>query len=142
MENENIIRILEKHNLKVTPQRTAVLELIMNVDTHPTAEEIANQIKDTYPNMSIGTIYKILDKFAASGIIEKMNTNNGIMRYDAVKEKHYHLYSLNSERIDDYYDSELRKLLDNYFKNKKFPNFKMKDLQLQIIGEFTNDKTK
>ena len=70
-----------------------------------------------------------------------MNTNNGIMRYDAVKEKHYHLYSLNSERIDDYYDSELRKLLDNYFKNKKFPNFKMKDLQLQIIGEFTNDKT-
>lgn len=141
MENKNIIRILEDHDLKVTPQRTAVLEIIMNLDIHPTVEVIAKQLKDSYPNMPVATIYKILDKFVTVGILEKVNTDNGIMRYDAVKENHHHLYSPDSERIEDYYDAELRKILDDYLKKKKIPNFKIKDFKVQIIGEFTNDKT-
>ncbi len=141
MENKNIIRILEDHDLKVTPQRTAVLEIIMNLDIHPTVEVIAKQLKDSYPNMPVATIYKILDKFVTVGILEKVNTDNGIMRYDAVKENHHHLYAPDSERIEDYYDAELRKILDDYLKKKKIPNFKIKDFKVQIIGEFTNDKT-
>lgn len=141
MENKNIIRILEDHDLKVTPQRTAVLEIIMNLDIHPTVEAIAKQLKDSYPNMPVATIYKILDKFVTVGILEKVNTDNGIMRYDAVKENHHHLYAPDSERIEDYYDAELRKILDDYLKKKKIPNFKIKDFKVQIIGEFTNDKT-
>ncbi len=141
MENQSIIRILEDHDLKVTPQRTAVLEIIMNLDIHPTVEDLAKQLKKSYPNMPVGTIYKILDKFVSVGILEKVNTDNGIMRYDAVKKNHHHLYSPDSERIEDYYDEELRKMLDNYLKKKKIPNFKIKDFKVQIIGEFTKNKT-
>jgi Fur family transcriptional regulator, peroxide stress response regulator len=62
------------------------------------------------------------------------------MRYDYVKEKHHHLYCAESERIEDYYDKELDKLLENYLKKKTIPNFKIKDIKLQIVGNFT-DKT-
>ena len=58
-----------------------------------------------------------------------------------LNKNHHHLYSPDSERIEDYYDAELRKILDDYLKKKKIPNFKIKDFKVQIIGEFTNDKT-
>ena len=63
------------------------------------------------------------------------------MRYDNVNEKHHHLYCAESERIEDYIDEDLDKLLENYLKKKTIPNFKIKDIRLQIVGNFT-DKIK
>ena len=59
------------------------------------------------------------------------------MRYDYVNEKHHHLYCTETERIENYYDEELDKLLENYMKKKTIPNFKIKDIRLQITGTFT-----
>jgi Fur family peroxide stress response transcriptional regulator len=140
MANNEVIRILAEHDLKITPQRTAVLEVVMNLDSHPTVEEIAQYLRLNYPHVPIGTVYKILEKFVKLGIIEKVKTDDGVMRYDAVKENHHHLYSPNSKRIEDYYDDELQNILNNYLKKTKIPNFKIKDVKIQIIGEFLNDK--
>ena len=102
METKTLFGYL-KHNLKVTPQRTAVLELIIML-IPPTAEEIANQIKDTYPNMSFVRFTRSLINLLLQAS-EKMNTNNGIMRYDAVKKSTIIFIPLIRSGIDDYYDS-------------------------------------
>jgi len=141
MANKNVIRILSENNLKVTPQRTAVLEVIMSLNNHPSAETIADYLRINFPHMPIGTVYKILDKFVEMGIVEKINTNDDVTRYDAVKEKHHHIYCPDSERIEDYYDDELYNFLDNYLKKKKIPDFVIEDFKLQIIGKF-QDKQK
>lgn len=140
MANKTVIRILAENNLKVTPQRTAVLEVILGLNNHPTADIILDYIRLNYPHVPIGTVYKILDTFVKKGIVEKVKTDNETMRYDAVKEKHHHLYCADSERIEDYYDEELNKILDNYLKKKKIPNFNVKEIKLQIVGKFTDNK--
>lgn len=140
MANNTVIRILAENNLKITPQRTAVLEVVLSLDTHPTVEEIAQYLRLNYPHVPIGTVYKILEKFVELGIIEKVKTDDGLMRYDAVTENHHHLYSPDSKRIEDYYDDELHNILDNYLKMKKIPNFEVKDFRLQIIGTFKEKK--
>ncbi|HOU01832.1 MAG TPA: transcriptional repressor [Bacteroidales bacterium] len=140
MANNTVIRILAENNLKITPQRTAVLEVVLSLDTHPTVEEIAQYLRLNYPHVPIGTVYKILEKFVELGIIEKVKTDDGLMRYDAVTENHHHLYSPDSKRIEDYYDDELHNILDNYLKKKKIPNFEVKDFRLQIIGTFKEKK--
>jgi Fur family peroxide stress response transcriptional regulator len=61
------------------------------------------------------------------------------MRYDAVMSKHHHLYYSDSERIEDYFDKDLNKILNDYFRRKKIPNFKITDIKLQIIGTYTDD---
>ena len=61
------------------------------------------------------------------------------MRYDAIIEKHHHLYCSESDRIEDFYDDELNEIIDNYLKNKKIPNFKIEDIKLQIVGKFTDN---
>ena len=142
MADKEVIKILAENNLKVTPQRVAVLEVIIGIGNHPSAEDIVDYIRMNFPHVPIGTVYKILDAFVQKGIIQRVKTDNDIMRYDAVLQKHHHLYSADSERIEDFYDDELYKIITEYFKKKKIPDFTINDFKLQIIGKFKDqDKT-
>jgi Fur family peroxide stress response transcriptional regulator len=138
MANKAIIKILTDNNLKVTPQRTAVLEVIYTLNNHPSADYIIDYLRLNFPHIPLSTVYKILDVFVGKGIVSKVKTDDEVMRYDFVKEKHHHLYCAESERIEDYYDKELDKLLENYLKKKTIPNFKIKDIKLQLVGNFTD----
>ncbi len=138
MKTEDFKNILVSKNLKVTPQRIAVLQAVTQLHCHPSSEDIRLFIKGNNPNIALGTVYKILETFVEKGIIHKVKTDNDIMRYDAVIARHHHLYGAESEKIEDYFDEELDTLLKEYFEKKKLPNFQIKDIKLQIIGNFTN----
>jgi Fur family transcriptional regulator, peroxide stress response regulator len=141
MHKERIISALKDCGLKVTPQRIAVFDAVINLNNHPTADNVIEFIKVNHPNIATGTVYKTLETLVQCGIIIRVKTDSDIMRYDAVLEKHHHLYCSESDRIEDFYDNELNEILDNYLKNKKIPNFKIEDIKLQIVGKFT-DKDK
>ena len=132
---------LIKAGLKVTPQRLVVLEAVTKLGDHPTAERIIDFIKQNHPNIAIGTVYKTLETFVEKEIIEKVKTDKDIMRYDAILERHHHLYCIKSDRIEDYYDDELNQILKDYFEKKNIKDFKIEDIKLQIIGNFLNNKT-
>ena len=138
MNFKEIRDILIDKGLKVTPQRLAVLEAVFELGNHPTAEKITEYIKRNHPNIAIGTVYKTLETYVEKGIIKKVKTDKDIMRYDAVLDKHHHLYCFESDRIEDYYDDELNKMIDNYFRKKEIENFRIEDIKLQIIGFFLN----
>jgi len=142
MANKDVIKILVENNLKVTPQRIAVLEVIVGLDDHPSAETIVDYIRLSYPHVSIGSVYKILDTFLDKGIIKKVKTDGETMRYDSVRELHHHLYCADSERIEDYYDDELNKILSDYFRKKKIPGFTIEDFKVNIVGKFKEETKK
>jgi Fur family transcriptional regulator, peroxide stress response regulator len=139
MKLEKIRDFLKKENLKITPQRLAVLEAVIKLGNHPTVEIIIEFIKKNHPNIAIGTVYKTLETFVENGIVTKVKSDKDVMRYDAVLEKHHHLYCSESDRIEDYYDDDLNVILEKYFKEKKIKDFKIEDIKLQIIGNFTNN---
>jgi Fur family transcriptional regulator, peroxide stress response regulator len=140
MEKEKILTALRNCGLKVTPQRIAVLDAAVNLKNHPTAENITEYIKDNHPNIATGTVYKTLETLVKCGIIKKVKTDRDVMRYDAIIEKHHHLYCSESDRIEDFNDNELNNILDNYLKYKNIPDFKIEDIRLQIVGIFTDIK--
>ena len=131
---------LKSSNLKVTPQRIAVLEALNSLKDHPTADKIKEYVVQNHPNIAVGTIYKTLETFVEKGLVKKVKTEKDVMRYDAILEKHHHLYCEETEHIEDFFDDELNAMLEKYFKKKKIPNFKIKDIKLQIIGTFNNKK--
>jgi len=140
MVNKTVIRILSENKLKITPQRIAVLEAIIGLNNHPSTDYILQFLQLNFPHVAPGTVYKILDLFVAKGIVNRIITYNDSIRYDAILEKHHHLYSTGSERMEDYFDEKLNQILDNYFKNKKIPNFKIENFKLQVIGKFIDIK--
>ncbi len=126
--------------LKVTPQRLVILEAIIQLHNHPTAEHILEYIRKNHPNIATGTLYKVLDTLSEKGLILKVKTDRDIMRYDAVTESHHHLYCAESDRIEDYFDEDLNHLLDRYFSEKGINGFNIRDIKLQIIGNFEEQK--
>jgi len=130
--------ILAQNGLKVTPQRIAVLDALIKIHEHPSADLIIDYIKKNHPNIAIGTVYKTLETFVEKGIVKKVKTEQDVMRYDTIMEKHHHLYCAESNRIEDYYDEELNQLLEIYFEKKEIDNFRIEDIKLQIVGTFIN----
>jgi Fur family transcriptional regulator, peroxide stress response regulator len=137
MANKQVIKILVENGLKVTPQRIAVLEVMLTLKNHPDADNVIEYIRINFPHVSIGTVYKTLETFVEKGILKRVKTESGAMRYDNITERHHHLYCVETERIEDFYDNELSDLIDKYLQKKKIPDFVIKDIKLQIVGEFT-----
>lgn len=137
--SENYIREqLKQKGLKVTPQRVAIYEAVVKLKNHPTAEKIIDYIKKNHPNISVGTVYKVLDSLVENQLLKKVKNEKDVMRYDAIMQQHHHLYCTETERIEDFEDPDLNKLITEYFKHKKIKGFKVKDITLQITGEFKN----
>jgi len=131
-------RLVEK-GLRVTPQRIAILEAIIKLNNHPTAENIIDYIHNNHPNIATATVYKVLDALVDNELVQKVKTERDIMRYDAVMESHHHLYCSESDRIEDYIDADLNKMIEQYFRKNKIPGFEIEDIKLQIIGKFLED---
>jgi Fur family peroxide stress response transcriptional regulator len=131
-----IRQMLVNKNLKVTPQRMAILEAVYGSESHPTADNIISLIRRTNPGIATGTVYKVLDALVETYLIKRVKTDKDSMRYEGITENHHHLYCIDSERIEDYTDRELDHLLGSYFKSKKIPGFQIDEIRLQINGEF------
>lgn len=127
---------LRDKGLKVTPQRIAIYEAIVKLANHPTAENVIEYIKTNHPAISVGTVYKVLDSLVEIGLLKKVKTDKDIMRYDAVLSNHHHLYCAETDRIEDFEDEKLNKMINNYFKSHSIKNFKIQDIKLQITGTF------
>ena len=129
---------LQEEGLKVTPQRIAIFDAILQLDNHPTADDIIAFIKTNHPNISVGTVYKVLDTFVEKKLLKKVKTEKDIMRYDPHLTNHHHLYCAETERIEDFEDEKLNELITDYFNKHKIKNFKIQDIKLQITGKFNN----
>ncbi len=139
MTNDFFREQLKQKGLKVTPQRVAIYEAVVNLNNHPTAEKIIDYIRRNHPNIAIGTVYKVLDSLVDNNLLKKVKNDKDIMRYDAVVSHHHHLYCSETDRIEDYEDELLDKLINEYFKNKKIEKFEIQDITLQITGKFNNN---
>jgi len=129
---------LKDSGLRVTPQRIAVLSALIESDKHPDADQIARVVRAQHPNIAVGTIYHILDNLVQKGIINKVQTEQNVVRYDAIIEPHIHLYSGEENRIEDYFDEELIELIENYLAENRINGFEIKKIKLQLVGAFRN----
>ncbi len=133
---EYIREQLRQKGLKITPQRVAIFDAVVKLNNHPTTENILEFIQKNHANVSVGTVYKVLDSLVAHHLLKKVKSEKDVMRYDAILYQHHHLYCTETDRIEDFENAELDKLISQYFEKKKIKGFKIKNVSLQITGEF------
>lgn len=126
---------IKSAKLKATHQRMVILSAIDACMTHPSPEEIYAMIHSDNPSISLATVYNTLDSFATVGLINRVASVNGNMRYDSNMGAHGHIYCHNTDEIIDYYDEGLNDLIINFFKKKKIGNLKIKNITLNINGD-------
>lgn len=132
MANIEISRILTEANLKVTPQRCTILEIISEADNHPDIDQIFKLTRFYHPNISPTTVYNTLKLFQQKGLLKKIVGADNRIRFDPVTLKHHHIFNTETHKIEDFIDEELDSLLQSYFTRKKIPSYKIESFTLQI----------
>ena len=66
-------KIINEAGLKATPQRKMIFEL-MTKSGHSSIDEIIAKVKQKSPEITISTIYRILDSFCKAGLQRKYNS--------------------------------------------------------------------
>lgn len=76
--------------LKYSRQRECIKNFLVTRYDHPTAETVYLNIKESFPNISLGTVYRNLNLLAEIGEIQKLSTGIGPDRFDGNPSPHYH----------------------------------------------------
>lgn len=76
--------------LKYSRQRESIKDFLMTQTTHPTADVVYENMKQIYPNISLGTVYRNLSLLADLGEIQKLSSLGGADRYDGRTTPHCH----------------------------------------------------
>lgn len=72
-------------------KREAIYNTIASTKTHPTAEWVYNQLKEEYPELSVGTVYRNISVFKDMGLVRTIGVVNNQERFDACVTPHPHL---------------------------------------------------
>ena len=76
--------------IKRSRQREAIRQCLTGRYDHPTAETVYMSIKDEFPNISLGTVYRNLSLLSDLGEIQKITVSGGPDRFDGNPAPHYH----------------------------------------------------
>lgn len=87
--------------LKFSRQREAIKSYLAQTKEHPTADTVYMNIRNTYPNISLGTVYRNLNLLAEQGEILKINCQDGSDRFDGNPKPHYHFLCTKCGRVLD-----------------------------------------
>lgn len=93
--------------LKMTPQRAAIYQALVETTRHPTAEDLHRQVTRIHPMISLNTVYYTLGVLRESGLVREVNYWHDRSRFDANMALHHHLICLGCRRIQDLTDEGL-----------------------------------
>lgn len=74
-----------------TPQLAATYDILAAAGDHPTARQVYERVRDVIPQVSLGTVYRNLEKLQQEGRARVVRLDGGIAHFDAKMEPHDHL---------------------------------------------------
>lgn len=125
-----ILEKLKEKDIRLTPQRLAICDLLFDNDNHPSAEDIYNTIKVKFPTISLATVYKTFSLLKNENLISEIPVGP-FSRFDANKEVHINVIcpecnnisDLESDSVRDFY-KDIEKELGGDIIDQQFNIFK------------------
>lgn len=87
--------------LKYSRQREAIKNFLSARKDHPTADMIYSHIREDFPNISLGTVYRNLSLLAERGEILKLSCGNNADHFDGCTRPHYHFFCRKCQNVSD-----------------------------------------
>ena len=102
-EIKEAVERLKSSGVRITPQRHAVLEYLIEAEIHPTADDIYKALEGKFPNMSVATVYNNLRVFKDIGLVKELTYGDASSRFDYNTTKHYHVICESCGKIVDFH---------------------------------------
>jgi Fur family transcriptional regulator, peroxide stress response regulator len=88
--------------LKLTQQRIEIFSELANASDHPSPETLHRRLKPRMNAISLDTVYRTLATLAHVNLVQKVETFQSRVRYEAVQPPHHHLICRTCEEIFDF----------------------------------------
>jgi Fe2+ or Zn2+ uptake regulation protein len=88
-------------DVRLTPHRRDVFEVLQTSTDHPTATDIFTRIKDRAPGISLATVYNCLEHLTGAGLIKQVHLERGQSRYCANLHEHVHFHCETCGKVID-----------------------------------------
>ncbi len=91
-----------ENGLKITHQRLEIYRELLSSTDHPSVEAIFQRVRRRLPTISIDTVYRTLAMLEQAGMIHRIQTSEGLARYESDYGLHHHLFCNNCHEIVDF----------------------------------------
>jgi Fe2+ or Zn2+ uptake regulation protein len=86
---------------RMTRQLSAVYAALQAASSHPSADEIHQQVKKILPQISLGTVYRNLQRLVEEGKVNLLFLGERTARYDSMLMEHDHFVCLQCGAVLD-----------------------------------------
>lgn len=87
--------------VKYSRQRQMIYNFLMTRKDHPTADVVYKNVRQEYPNISLGTVYRNLTLLSDRGEILRLQVGDGVDHFDADTSKHCHFVCSDCGAVTD-----------------------------------------
>ena len=112
---EHADRRLREAGLRASAGRSAVVELLARRECLASAQELARELSDRGGAGSPATVYRALDTLHALGLVHRVDSGDGVARFepaDPTGEHHHHLVLEDSGEVVSFADAELEAAIE------------------------------
>ena len=97
---EELVAKLRPLGMRLTPQRLAIAEVVVNSADHPSVRDIYERVRAFFPYVTIATVYSTLDVLEEAGIVRELPFQR-LSRYDANLSPHANLVCVGCGMVVD-----------------------------------------
>ncbi len=95
-----VVDLLRPLGIRLTPQRLAIAEVVINSADHPTVRDIFERVRAFFPYVTIATVYSTLSTLERAGIVRELPFQRQ-SRYDANLDPHANLVCIGCDTVID-----------------------------------------
>jgi Fur family peroxide stress response transcriptional regulator len=129
---DEMIAGLRSEGKRITPQRTAICQMLATTDSHPTANQIYEQLKVEFSSLSLATVYNTLDTLVNLGLVNILGAaGDAAEHYDADTDPHINLACVSCHRVIDLPSHYIHHLDEEVETNS---NFKLLGARVMYYG--------
>ena len=89
--DERLAQALRERGMRVTSQRLVIHRVLCRRPQHMTADEVLAEVSDSLPGTSLPTVYATLELLEQLGLVRRLSTGSGPVRFDSRVEPHAHM---------------------------------------------------
>ena len=123
---------IRKAGLKATPQRKLVYTIMTEL-CHSPIDKIIERVQQQNPEITVSTVYRIMDSFCEAGLLSKTKHPNGKFYFDIIPAEHHHVFT--NDEIIDFIDPELTEMIKERLNGDLLKHLEIEKISIQIIAK-------
>ncbi len=131
---EGLRSVLKEHGVQITKQRLEVYQILKELNTHVTAEDILQVLQERNCAMTVATVYNILNLFEQKGLIMRVGTAGEPVIYDINTYDHIHVCDNDTRHVRDYPDNGLLEVVTHYLEENPLKDVDLIRVDISLVG--------